>query len=124
MRTLQKFRDMNGCRLLPLYGTLDLETNTSLPVCRREEMWRVMPTIREMAAAETAQEAACPAACEEDEIETELSFTLLSEANFQAAWRLWPVPQNRTKFDATFLELYFTSMTTQVNTVEYFTLLA
>ena len=116
---MQKFRAMHGCRLLPLYGTLDLETNTSLPVCRREEMWRVMPTIREMAAAETAQEAACPAACEEDEIETELSFTLLSEANFKAAWRLWPVPENRTKFDATFMELYFTSLTAQVNTVQY-----
>ena len=33
---------------------------------------------------------------------------------FQQAWRQWPVPQNRTKFDVTFMELYFTSLTAQV----------
>ena len=37
-----------------------------------------------------------------------------TEQEFQQAWRQWPVPQNRTKFDVTFMELYFTSMTAQV----------
>ena len=34
LEVMKMFRKMNQCRVLPLYGTLDLVTNDTLPICR------------------------------------------------------------------------------------------
>ena len=34
LQLLKMFRKEHKCRLLPLYGTLDLVTNDTLPICR------------------------------------------------------------------------------------------
>ena len=78
----------------------------------------MMPTMRNMTQMPPEDDGdPCPQACFEDEIETEISFTLLSDENFQKAWNIWPVPPNRTKYDAVFMDLYFTSFNTVVKLV-------
>ena len=116
---LMKFQEMHKCRVAPLYGTLDLEENATWPICRRAQMEKMMPTMRAMEASDLPF---CPKACVEDDIEFDLSFTLLSDATFEETWKLWPVPQNYTKFDAVFMDLYFTSLTSQVLNTTYSTL--
>ena len=74
-------------------------------------MEKMMPIMRAM---ESDNMPVCPEACIEDDIEMDLSFTILSDETFEETWKLWPVPQNYTKFDAVFMDLYFTSLTSQV----------
>ena len=137
---------MYKCRILPLYGTWDLVENETLPICRREMIMKMMPTMRMMAEMESFKKGEtesigeaettkmmkmisdmekmginndddekCPLACEEDNIDIEMSFTILTDEIFEKAWNMWStLPRNRTKFDAVFIEIYFTSLTTQV----------
>ena len=132
---MKKFRKMYKCRILPLYGTWDLDEDKTLPICRREMIMKMMPTMRMMAEMENfkkgetegmGQEEAtkivkmmkelekmginseddevCPLACEEDNIEIDMSFTILTDENFDKAWNMWSqLPRNRTKFDAVFM---------------------
>ena len=112
---------MNKCRILPLYGTLDLIKNDTLPICRREKMQMMMPTMRKMAEmkamtgnTEDEDDLECPTACNEEEIVTDISFSIMTDEEFEKAWNMWTIlPRNRTKFDAVFMELYFTSLTSQ-----------
>ena len=53
MRIMKKFRKMYKCRILPLYGTWDLVENETLPICRREMIMKMMPTMRMMAQMES-----------------------------------------------------------------------
>ena len=46
MELMRMLRMQNKCRILPLFGTLDLVTNTTEPVCRRRAMWAMMPMMR------------------------------------------------------------------------------
>ena len=75
-------------------------------------MEQMMPTMRAMEAGDLP---VCPKACIEEDIEMDLSFTIMSDDTFEETWKLWPVPQNYTKFDAVFMDLYFTSLTSQVS---------
>lgn len=123
LKMLEMFRRQQKCRVLPLYGTLDLVTNDTLPVCRREQMWGMMPMMRNrtedpmMDAMMSKAEAECPRDCWQEEIQMQMSFTILSDENFRKAWEIWPVPKNRTKLDAVFMELFFESMTSDVREV-------
>ena len=48
----------------------------------------------------------CPRSCHEEFIDTQMSFTSVSEESHNRAWKLWPsLPQNRTKDDDTFFDL-------------------
>ena len=137
---------MNKCRILPLYGILDLVDNETLPICRRERIMKMMPTMRMMAQMESFKngefegieenemnnikemmsdmekmginnddDEECPPACEEDIIDIDMSFTILTDENFDKGWNMWSqLPRNRTKYDALFMELYFSSLRTQV----------
>ena len=43
---MKMFYKMNNCRVLPLYGTLDLVSNDTMPICGRGAMWTMMPMLR------------------------------------------------------------------------------
>ena len=117
---MKMFYQMNGCRVLPLYGTLDLVTNDTMPICGREAMWTMMPILRmrsknpEMDAMMTEAESRCPRDCWQEKIDMQMSFTILSDETFEKAWKIWPVPPNRTKFDAVFMELFYTTLAAEV----------
>ena len=60
----------------------------------------------------------CHPACEEDIIDIDMSFTILTDENFDKGWNMWSqLPRNRTKYDALFMELYFSSLRTQVEKI-------
>ena len=137
---------MYKCRILPLYGTWDLVENETLPICRREMIMKMMPTMRMMAQMESFKngefegieenemnnikemmtdmekigvnnddDEECPPACEEGVIDIDISFTILTDENFDRGWNTWSqLPRNRTKYDVLFMELYFSSLRTQV----------
>ena len=79
-------------------------------------MQNMMPVIRQTVAqaATTGAEADCPLACVEEDIATDISFTLVSEESHNRAWKLWQLPANRTKEDAVFMELFYKSLDTEV----------
>ena len=81
-------------------------------------MQNMMPVIRETvaqaASSTTEAEADCPLACVEEDIATDISFTLVSEESHNRAWKLWQLPANRTKEDAVFMELFYKSLDTEV----------
>ena len=65
----------------------------------------------------------CPLACEEEYIDADMSFTLVSEESHQRAWKLWSdLPANRTKEDAVFMELYFKTLNVDVTKFEPYTI--
>ena len=140
---------MNKCRILPLYGILDLVDNETLPICRRERIMKMMPTMRMMTKMESNEKIEkediekdemnriimadiknvginaddddkCPLACEEDNIDVDMSFTILSDENFEKGWNMWSqLPRNRTKYDALFMEIYFASLRTQAKVIQF-----
>lgn len=121
MQLMKMLRMQNKCRILPLFGTLDLVTNDTMPVCRREAMWSMMPMMRmrsedpAMDAMMKEAEAMCPRDCWQEEIQLQSSFTIMTDENFKKAWDLWTfLPRNRTKLDALIMELFFESMTAEV----------
>ena len=73
-------------------------------------MQKIMPMMREM----SQRFPDCPLACLEEQIQTEISFTPFSDQSFNKAWRLWDLPGNRTKGDSVWMEIYYSSLTTQV----------
>ena len=118
---MKMLKMQNMCRILPLFGTLDLVTNDTMPVCRREAMWSMMPMMRMrgedpvIGATMKEAEAKCPRDCWQEEIHLQTSFTIMSDENFEKAWALWAhLPRNRTKLDAVFMELFYESMTAEV----------
>ena len=121
LQLLKMFRKENKCRLLPLYGTLDLVTNDTLPICRREQMWMVMPMMR-MRTKDPAMdkmireaEAMCPRDCWQEEIQAQMSFTELTTQNFENALSVWKdFPSFLTIEDVVSMELFFESLTAQV----------
>ena len=48
------------------------------------------------------------------EIDSEISFTLMSEQSAERAWRLWGMPESSTKDDALFMELFFKTLDVKV----------
>ena len=110
MKLMKKFTMMFNCTVLPLYGTLDLSEDL-LPVCGREVMQKMMPMMRSI----SLNHPQCPVACLVEQVETENSFTLLSDESFNMAWKLWKLPgENRTKEDCVWVELYYKTLTTKV----------
>ena len=57
---------------------------------------------------------ACPLACKKETIDTDISFTLMSEESARRAFRMWRMPANRTKDDVVFMELFFKTLDTEV----------
>ena len=57
---------------------------------------------------------ACPLACKKETIDTDISFTLMSEESARRAFRMWGMPANRTKDDVVFMELFFKTLDTEV----------
>ena len=121
LKMLEMFRRQQKCRVLPLYGTLDLVTNDTLPVCRREQMWGMMPMMRNrtedpmMDAMMSKAEAECPRDCWQEEIQAQMSFTELTTQNFENALTVWKdFPSFLTIEDVVSMELFFESLTAQV----------
>ena len=121
LEIMKMFYKMNNCRVLPLYGTLDLVSNDSMPICGREAMWTMMPMLRmrssnpDIDAMMTKAESVCPRDCWQEDIQLQSSFTIMTDENFKKAWDLWTfLPRNRTKLDALIMELFFESMTAEV----------
>ena len=83
-------------------------------------MWSMMPMMRMrsqdpmMDAMMSEAEGRCPRDCWQEEMQLQMSFTILSDENFRKAWEIWQLPKNRTKFDAVFMELFFTTLTAEV----------
>ena len=146
MKIASRLRELFNCRILPLYGQFDKVKNATEPICRREIMMKMMPTIRIIAEMENlkdhgehfeknkspkvmtmikdimkfginnSDDEMCPQECEEEIIDIDMSFTILTDENFEKAWNMWStLPRNRTKFDAVIMEIYFTSFRTEVN---------
>ena len=63
----------------------------------------------------------CPAACVEETIETEKSFTILTDDAHERAWKLWKLPEGRSKEDAVFIELFFKTLDVEVTKIDPFT---
>ena len=116
MQVMKMFRQKFGCRILPLYGTLDLDTNNTLPVCGREAMWSMMPMMRMRSGQMMREaEAMCPRDCWQEEILAQMSFTVMSEENFENALQVWQdFPAELTKEDVVSMEIFFESLTAQV----------
>ena len=68
-------------------------------------MWSMMPMMRMrsqdpmMDAMMSEAEGRCPRDCWQEEMQLQMSFTILSDENFRKAWEIWQLPKNRTKFD-------------------------
>ena len=75
----------------------------------------MMPTLRSMSsnhdpALEEKLLEACPAACLEEKIETEKSFTTVTDEGHDRAWKLWQLPEGRRKEDAVFVEFFYKTL--------------
>ena len=121
MQLMKMLKMQNMCRILPLFGTLDLVTNDTMPVCRREAMWSMMPMMRMrsedpvMGATMKEAEAKCPRDCWQEEIQAQMSFTVMSDENFENALTVWKdFPSGLTKEDVISMEIFFESLTAQV----------
>ena len=57
---------------------------------------------------------ACPQACVMETVEADISFTLMSEETAARAFRMWGMPEDRTKDDVVFMELFFKTLETEV----------
>merc|ERR1711953_46493 len=123
--SIEKFEKMMGCSMLAMFGTTDL-VNTQ-PMCNRTTMQMMMPILRRTSLNpdpvwESHLEDECPLQCVEEFIDTEMSFSLVSDDSHDRAWKLWPLPQGRTKEEAVWMELFFKTLTVQVTKYEPFTI--
>ena len=60
-------------------------------------------------------EAMCPRDCWQEEILAQMSFTVMSEENFENALQVWQdFPAELTKEDVVSMEIFFESLTAQV----------
>ena len=88
-------------------------------------MQQMMPLMRGLSKMDPAivkeVDEKCPEACEEEFIDTDMSFTIVSEESHRRAWELWQMPPNHTKEDALFMELYFKTLNTEVTKFDPFT---
>ena len=57
---------------------------------------------------------ACPQACIQETVEADISFTLMSEESAARALRMWGMPEDRTKDDVVFMELFFKTLEAEV----------
>lgn len=57
---------------------------------------------------------ACPQACIQETVEADISYTLLSEEIAARAFKMWGMPEDRTKDDVVFMELFFKTLETEV----------
>ena len=124
--------------MLALFGTTDLIfdkpvskvfwylSNLSFfafQICKRDIMQQMMPLLRDFTKIDVSLmkqiSEECPRSCHEEFIETQMSFTSVSEESHNRAWKLWPsLPQNRTKDDALFMELFYKTLEVEVTKVE------
>ena len=58
---------------------------------------------------------ACPQACIQETVEADISFTLMSEESAARAFRMWGMPEDRTKDDVVFMELFFKTLEAEVS---------
>ena len=58
---------------------------------------------------------ACPQACVSESVEADISFTLMSEETAARAFKMWGMPEDRTKDDVVFMELFFKTLETEVS---------
>ena len=58
---------------------------------------------------------ACPQACVSETVEADISFTLMSEETAARAFKMWGMPEDRTKDDVVFMELFFKTLETEVS---------
>ena len=109
---------MMGCSMIAMFGTTDL-VNTQ-PLCNRTTMQMMMPILRRTTVNpdpewESHLETECPEQCLEEFIDTDMSFTLVSDQSHERAWKLWQLPDGRTKEDAVWMELFFKTLNTHVS---------
>ena len=117
LQVMKMFRHKFQCRILPLYGSLDLVTNDTMPVCGRAAMWSMMPMMRMSSEDKMMREAEtmCPRDCWQEEIQAQMSFTVMSDENFENALTVWKdFPSGLTKKDVISMEIFFESLTAQV----------
>ena len=130
--SIKKFEGMMGCSMLAMFGTTDL-VNT-LPMCNRTTMQMMMPILRRSTVNPDAEweahlEEECPQQCLEEYIDTDMSFNLVSDHSHERAWKLWQLPEGRTKEDAVWMELFFKTLNTHVSQLwsglsQYFTVIS
>ena len=116
--SIKKFEKMMGCSMIAMFGTTDL-VNTQ-PLCNRTTMQMMMPILRRTTVNpdpewESHLETECPEQCLEEFIDTDMSFTLVSDKSHDQAWKLWQLPQGRTKEEAVWMELFFKTLNTHVS---------
>ena len=91
-------------------------------------MQGLMPSMRRSSSESDAEmseqiRSSCPTACLEESIDTEMSFTITSEDSHQRAWKLWQLPEGRSKEDAVFMELFYKTLDVEVTRVSPLTFL-
>jgi hypothetical protein len=105
-RKIMKFQESSNCSILSLFRTHDL--NMSIPTCNGSNIQQMMSSLSKM------DEVICPAACIEENIETSISFTIQSDKMFEKTLKTWKLPTGLTKEDSVTMDLYFTSLMTDV----------
>ena len=108
---MKVFGQTFNCNILSMFGTGDL--NTSTPMCNRSNTQKMMDMLSMM------DNITCPFACISEWIDTSISFTLLSDLMFQNACKQWKICDGLTKQDAAWMDLYFTSLQTEVSTINH-----
>ena len=103
-------------RILQLQYSFPVSThdlNMSIPTCNGSNIQQMMSSLSKM------DEVTCPAACIEENIETSISFTIQSDKLFEKTLKTWNLPAGLTKEDSVTMDLYFTSLMTDVGIQEH-----
>ena len=106
-KMMKAFEHNFNCSILSMFGTGDLDTSTS--ICNRSTNQKMMNAMSLM------DNITCPSACIEEWIELSSSFTLLSNEIFENACSEWKGCNGLTKEEAVWMDLYFSSLQTQVS---------
>ena len=105
-KMLKMFEEKFNCSILAMFGTTDL--GNSVPMCNGSNTQKTMGMMEEMS------NLTCPAACIEENIETSISFTILSDEVFNRAAKAWMLSPDLSKEQTVWMDLYFTSLKTEV----------
>ena len=105
-KKIMKFEESFSCSILSLFRTHDL--NMSIPTCNGSDIQQMMSSLSKM------DGVTCPTACIEENIETSISFTIQLKKSFDKTLKTWNLPTGLTKEDTASMDIYFTSLMTDV----------
>ena len=106
-KKMMKFEQQFKCNILSIFRTHDL--NMSFPMCNGQKIHKMTSFISKIGNVDT-----CPVACIEEKIEMMNSFTIQSDETFEKTRKAWNMPEYLDKEDSVVMDIYFTSLTSDV----------